>query len=71
MSFIKSPPKKKIKKNIERKNKKKSLSKQSEKLRADRITTLGGSGVHSPFFFSKRIYLFVLVTSFHFFYEPL
>jgi len=49
----------KNKKNIyieERKNIKKSLSKKSEKLRADRITTLGGSGVHSSFFFLKRIF---------------
>jgi hypothetical protein len=57
MSFIKKPSKK-IKKNKkiyieERKNIKKYLSKRSEKLRADQITTLGGSLSTHLFSFCK------------------
>src|ERR1044071_9404866 len=57
MSFIKKPSKK-IKKNKkiyieERKNIKKYLSKRSEKLRADQITTLGSSLSTHLFSFCK------------------
>jgi hypothetical protein len=73
MSFIKKPSKK-IKKNIyiyrRKKNIKNIYLKRSEKLRTDQVTTLGGFGVHSPFFFLKKIFSFVLVIFLGFFYEP-
>jgi len=72
MSFIKILQQNKKKIYIYRRKKKyKNIHlKRSEKLQADQITTLGGSNVHSPFFFLQKIYLFISITSFHFFYEP-